>query len=141
MVEFALVLPIFLLILTSILDFGFALFQRMTIINAARDGARAAVMVTDYATVGTVALAAATASASHAGVTLTGVDVKCYQTDPKHTYGPGTTHPCNFTAGDTDEAQSGDSVVVTAKYTWYSFFPLPIFDHLDMTATVQMVIE
>jgi Flp pilus assembly protein TadG len=138
MVEFALVLPIFLLILTSILDFGFALFQRMTIINAARDGARAAVMATDYSTVGTLAVAAATASASSAGVTLTSVSVDCFQT---HGNNPSSLTHCNFTAGDPNEAQSGDSVVVTANYTWHSFFPLPIFSTLNMTATVQMVIE
>ena len=40
LVEFAVVLPVFLLILAGILDFGFILYSRMTVINAARDGAR-----------------------------------------------------------------------------------------------------
>ena len=43
MVEFALVIPIFMLVLSGILDFGFMLYSRMTVINSAREGARAAV--------------------------------------------------------------------------------------------------
>ncbi len=38
-------LPVFLLILSGILDFGFMLNARMTVISAAREGARAALNV------------------------------------------------------------------------------------------------
>ena len=51
MVEFALVIPVFLLVLCGILDFGFMLFSRMTVINAAREAARAAAIVTDRTTI------------------------------------------------------------------------------------------
>ena len=64
MVEFALVLPVFILILAGILDFGFLLYSRMTVINASREGARAAVTVSDGTTVPAVATGAATAVAS-----------------------------------------------------------------------------
>jgi len=40
MVEFALVLPILLLILCGILDFGWLYFNQLTLNNAAREGAR-----------------------------------------------------------------------------------------------------
>ena len=43
LVEFAVVLPVFLLILSGILDFGFLLYSRMTVISATREGARVAV--------------------------------------------------------------------------------------------------
>ena len=39
MVEFALVVPIFLVVLCGILYFGFMLYSKMSIINAAREGA------------------------------------------------------------------------------------------------------
>ncbi len=44
LVEFALVLPILLLLIAAIADFGFVLVDRMTLINASREGARAAVL-------------------------------------------------------------------------------------------------
>lgn len=40
MIEFALVLPVLLLIIAGILDFGLIMSDREAIINAARDGAR-----------------------------------------------------------------------------------------------------
>ena len=44
LVEFAVVLPVFLLILAGILDFGLGLYSQMTVINAAREGARLGVV-------------------------------------------------------------------------------------------------
>ena len=49
LVEFALVFPIFFLILAGILDFGFLMYSRITLINATREGARAAVTQLDNA--------------------------------------------------------------------------------------------
>ncbi|HVM66414.1 MAG TPA: TadE family protein, partial [Acidimicrobiales bacterium] len=40
--EFALVFPIFVLVLAGILDFGMGLFSYMTMLNATREGARLA---------------------------------------------------------------------------------------------------
>ena len=51
LVEFALVLPIFMLILSGVLDFGFMLYSRMTVINASREGARLAVTAADPTTI------------------------------------------------------------------------------------------
>jgi Flp pilus assembly protein TadG len=44
MVEFALVLPVFILILVGIFDFGRAIFAYHTLANASREGARQAVV-------------------------------------------------------------------------------------------------
>ena len=38
------VLPVFLLVLAGILDFGLGLYSQMTVINAAREGARLGVV-------------------------------------------------------------------------------------------------
>lgn len=45
-VELALLLPVFLLVIAGIVDFGRALFTQITLTNAAREGARAAVVST-----------------------------------------------------------------------------------------------
>ncbi len=46
-VEFALILPIFLLILCGIIDFGWLFYNQLTLNNACREGARYAVVNTD----------------------------------------------------------------------------------------------
>jgi Flp pilus assembly protein TadG len=46
MVEFALILPIFLLILCGIVDFGWLFYNQLTLNNACREGARYAVVNT-----------------------------------------------------------------------------------------------
>ncbi len=46
MVEFALILPIFLLILCGILDFGWLFYNQLSLNNACREGARYAVVNT-----------------------------------------------------------------------------------------------
>jgi Flp pilus assembly protein TadG len=43
-VEFALILPILILVIAGIVDFGRAYFTQVTLTNAAREGARAAVV-------------------------------------------------------------------------------------------------
>ena len=76
MVEFALVLPLFLLILAGILDFGFLLYSRMTVINAAREGARTSITASDPTTIPSVARGAAQNAAS--GIGGAGVTVASY---------------------------------------------------------------
>jgi Flp pilus assembly protein TadG len=45
-VEFALVLPLLLLVIAGVVDFGRALFTQVILTNAAREGARAAIFTT-----------------------------------------------------------------------------------------------
>ena len=47
MVEFALILPVFLLILCGIIDFGWLFYNQLSLNNACREGARYAVVHTD----------------------------------------------------------------------------------------------
>jgi Flp pilus assembly protein TadG len=133
MVEFALVLPIFMLVLSGILDFGFALYSRMTVINAARDGARAAIMVPDNTTITSVAVQAARSSAVGGGLTLSAdPTVTCIQTSASPT--STTVIACNT-------AQSGDTVSVAVSYTYHSFFPLTSGTTFNLGSTVRMIIE
>ena len=53
LVEFTMILPIFLLLLFALVDFGRAFYTWLLITNAAREGARAAAVQSDAATVQT----------------------------------------------------------------------------------------
>lgn len=124
MVEFAMVLPLFMLVLSGIADFGFALYQRMTVINAAREGARAAAMVSDHATIVTTATGAAQAAAAQGGITGVTVVVTC------------SPH-----ASDCSDAQVNDLVTVKTSYPYSSFFPLTFRATFTLDSKVQMVLE
>jgi Flp pilus assembly protein TadG len=45
LVEYALVLPLFLLLMFSTIEFGFLFFQYTMVVNAAREGARSGIVV------------------------------------------------------------------------------------------------
>lgn len=47
LVEFALVLPIFLVLLSGMVDFGMALYTNITLMNATREGARLGIITPD----------------------------------------------------------------------------------------------
>jgi Flp pilus assembly protein TadG len=146
MVEFALIIPIFMLILSGILDGGFALYSRMTVINAAREGARAAVMVdpkTAASTIPTVAWQRAVSSAKQAGLTINqaSVTTTCLQTTSATTPPPACTWTAYDSTTNPSGAQSGDSVSVTVTYTYHASFPLAFGAQFDLTSKVQMVIE
>lgn len=53
LVEFAMVLPLFLILLFSLVDFGRAFYSWMIITNAAREGARAGAVQKDWSTMQT----------------------------------------------------------------------------------------
>jgi Flp pilus assembly protein TadG len=125
-VEFALVLPIFLLILCGIMDFGFLLYSRMTVINAAREGARVATTMTeDAGQIPGVVQSQVSATANGLAVNTAVCRV------PKGGGG------CGGFGG----AEAGDSVRVTVGYTHRAFFPLLFGTSVPMSSTVQMVLE
>ena len=86
LVEFALVLPLFLLLVFGILDLGLAVFSYNSITNAAREGARLAIVNQDSAKVTTKA----TSQARVAGAPT--VTVAYYQANDDGT--PDTTTTC-----------------------------------------------
>ena len=115
-VEFALVLPIFLLILCAILDFGVLLYSRMTVINAAREGARAATLMAGEPRSAIQARAGDRATAAAGGLDV------------------ATVTTCGA-------CKSGDFVTVTVTYDHHAFFPLLFGTTIPMSSTVQMVLE
>ena len=137
LVEFALVIPIFLLMLAGMIDFGLGLYSYMTINNAARDGARlgatacSAVACTDPIT-------------ARVGVAAGGLDptvtVVCsHETAPNVTVAV----PCSpkLVSPPTAGVQKGDSITVTADYTYHMIWPLTFGTQIPMTATVTFMAE
>ncbi len=142
LVEFALILPVFLLILSGILDFGFMLNARMTVISAAREGARAALNVqaknaTEFRTIPDVARARVDKVIVGTGLTgsLT-TTTTCVKAPPAPPAPPAT--PCNF-EGDPPLDHSL-SVAVTLTYRYQTFFPLLFGNTITLTSKVQMVL-
>ncbi len=134
LVEFAVVLPVFLLILSGILDFGFLLYSRMTVISAAREGARVAIDApksTPAQQAQIPNLVQTRVSDAASGLNLADLSV---QMPPPCV--PKTT-ACAFNG----TAKAGDSIKVTVTYHYHSIFPLLFGQTIDMSSTVQMVLE
>jgi Flp pilus assembly protein TadG len=129
LVEFALVLPIFMLLVAGMLDFGLALYSRMTVINAAREGARAAVTAPDTTQIPLLVPSAVLNSANGLSV---GASVSCVAIATN----PG---PCTFSTATS--SKPGDAVKVTATYTYHTFFPLLFGATFELGSSVQMVLE
>jgi Flp pilus assembly protein TadG len=134
LVEFALVIPVFLVILFGILDFGFLLYSRITLSSGTREGAHAAVTQIDNP-LGIPAIVRSTVQANATGLTWADVVVT-----PTCIAASG--HPaCDFGTGGNADPQSGDSVQVTSTYVYHSFFARFFGATVSVDATATMVIE
>jgi Flp pilus assembly protein TadG len=130
LVEFALVIPLFLLMIAGIVDFGMLLYSNMTAINAAREGARLSVT-----TPGNTAAVEARVRAMATGLNQSDLTVTttCIHPDPP----PATT----FSSCSAPLWQSGDAVVVNVHYVYHLIWPLMFGDAIPLTSTVTMRIE
>jgi Flp pilus assembly protein TadG len=142
----AIVLPVFLLVLCGILDFGFMLFDRMSLINAIREGARAGSVIADPTQIPTTVQARVISAAAQAGLGLSASNVPlsavtCVETTSTATPTPNCNwNPYNANSNKTG-AQVGDSVLVTVNYNYQTFFPLLFGKTFTLSSTVQMVLE
>jgi len=127
LVEFAVVLPVFLLILAGIFDFGLGLYSQMTVINAAREGARLGVVDPGNVSAIDARVQAMTAGLDQSQLTTT---VSCLRPSGS-----------SFVACSSPQWQSGDAVVVKVVYDYKMLWPLALGNHLDLSSTVQMRIE
>lgn len=117
LVEFALVVPIFLLLLCGILDFGVVLYSRMTVINAAREAARAATLMAGDGPTAIASRAEDTAESAAGGLDIT------------------TAVACQ------NSCKAGNFVTVTVSHDHRVFFPLLFGTSIPMSSTVRMVME
>jgi Flp pilus assembly protein TadG len=140
LVEFAVVLPVFLLILSGILDFGFLLYSRMSVISATREGARVAIDApkthSDPATQASLQaripglVTQRVTDAASGGLDTGALSVSVVCVDK-------ASGSCAFNG----TAEAGDSAKVTVRYQYHSIFPLLFGQSIDMSSTVQMVLE
>ena len=127
LVEFAVVLPIFLLLLAGIVDFGLGLYSQMTVINAAREGARLGVVQP-----GDITAIEDRVDAMAGGLDLTQLDVAITCERPAGS---------SFVACANPKWQSGDAVVVNVNYDYRMIWPLAFGNRIGLSSTVQMRIE
>lgn len=111
LVEFALILPLFGLIVLALFDVGSAVFSYSSVTNAAREGARLAIVNQDVASVQTRALDQITVAQSSRSVT-----VGFFQSNADGT--PNTGDPCAAPVA------AGCLAIVTYKSTYTPITPI-----------------
>ena len=125
LVEFALIVPVFLMIAFGTIDFGMAFNASLTISNAAREGARAGVTTpTTTAIQNRVRDVAGTMNDSKLTIT-----VSC-----KTASGAAC-------AGGMAGAVSGTTVVVTVGYSYPMITPIAFGTVIPLSSTAQMRVE
>ena len=129
--------PVFILLLAGMIDFGLGLYSYMSVINAAREGARygatQCATADCAASVKQQAVSAAAASFTMGqAITASNVTVTC-------TNSVGTDVGC----GAVTDANSrvGGYVTVTVNYSYKMIWPLTFGTAIGETSTVKMRIE
>jgi Flp pilus assembly protein TadG len=126
LVEFALVLPLFLLILAAIVDFGMALSSTITLSNAAREGAR----------LGTVNPSPTAVEARVRAVANTLDGTRLTVTSTCRTLSGSTWVTCSGAGW-----QPGDSMIVQANYEYRLIWPLAFGTAIPLSSSVEMRVE
>ena len=128
-VEFAIVLPVLLLVLFGIIEFSLAFYDKAMITNASREGARAGIVLRDPP--------------------LTDVEIKGivdnYISGSLISFDGASVLAITITPVDTSSLTTGDPLTVTVSYP-YNFYLLPGFvagltDGLTLNATTIMNME
>jgi Flp pilus assembly protein TadG len=130
LLEFALALPVFLLLLVGLFDLGRAVFSYNTLTNAAREGARLAIVNQDKASI----IAHAEAQSAMVELDVPNVDVHFYDVNADGT--ADTNHTCTAV---------GCLAVVSFQATYRPITPIIsniLFSGgVTMTATSELTIE
>lgn len=115
-VEFALIVPMLLLVVFGVLDFGYMLNRSTIVSNASRDGARVASLGGTYADI----LGTITSELSASGIATTSpstvIKIDCKKLDGS---------ACNATSSNYDtQVESGGTALVTVTYNYSWITPL-----------------
>jgi Flp pilus assembly protein TadG len=131
-VEFALIIPIFLLLVSGMIDFGVGLNNYMNVISATRDGARMGSNLCGTASppCSAVITNRVTAAAAAAGIS-SGLSVSA----PTCKTSTGGATTC-----DSGGAKAGGSVTITVTYTYHTIWPLAFGATIPMTYTAKFVV-
>ena len=132
LVEFAIVVPLFILLLAAMVDFGMGLYSYMTIITAAREGGRLGITACGAGPCSAIVKARA-AAASGGMVGASDVMLSCYAA-------ADTTFSAPYNC-DAATVSYGDSVKVTVSYTYHMIWPLAFGNALPLSSAITMVVE
>lgn len=125
--EFALVLPVFALMLAGMFDFGLGLYSDMTVINSAREGARLGVVDPGNTSAVEARVRAMAGSLDQSRLT---VSVTCQRPSG-----------ASFTACSGTPWQIGDATVVRVGYRYSMIFPVLFGTEIPLASEVAMRIE
>jgi Flp pilus assembly protein TadG len=127
-VEFALLVPVLVLLLGGILDFGFVFSQQIALNNAARDAARAGVvkpLVGNAKNCTEITSAARAGTAGAVGLDSTAVTVTVAPPNAAVSCSTPSTLPCT-------SSTTGQSLTVQVTYSSTPPFPLPFFSPISL---------
>ena len=134
LIEFAIVIGLFFLLVFGMVDFGLAINTKTQITNAGREGARLGTVDLDPTAVEDRVREAADSLEQ----TVLAVTVACEKPDDSACTG-------SFPAGDLRNGVSGDSILVTVDYQYNLITPLPGFldsdNKIDLSSVTEMRIE
>ena len=127
LVEFAIILPVFFLVVAGMFDFGLGIYSDLTLVNAAREGARLGVIDpgNTSAIENRVREMAGNLDASKLAVT-----VACERPSGS-----------SFTACSSPMWLPGDATKVTVDYKYSVFFPLLFGSEIPLSSESKMRIE
>ena len=135
MVEFALIIPIFLLMIFGILDLGRAVYAYSTLNNAAREGARVALVDQTESHIQAVA------SGHAVGLGLATTAVTVDYRDPDQ---PDTPHSCDVWLDNVDGGLPvGCAAIVRVEYVFTAATPLigRIVGDINMAGETSMTVQ
>ena len=133
-VEFALVVPVLLLVLFGIVDFGLMINRDSLVNNSAREAARRGTLVPEHGAIEEVAESVLESLPGDVAVIVT-----CEKPD-----GTGCTVP-DTDAGVAGNIATGDAIIVEVEYEhdWITFLPTTIGqgDATTLSKTIRMRVE
>ncbi|MFV2063684.1 MAG: TadE/TadG family type IV pilus assembly protein [Chloroflexota bacterium] len=127
LVEFALILPVFFLLVAGMFDFGLGIYSDLTLVNASREGARLGVI--DPGNTAAIESRVRAMANNLDGSKMT-VTIKCER-------------PSGSTFGSCSNPmwQPGDATLVTVDYKYSMFFPLLFGTEIPLSSETRMRIE
>lgn len=127
LVEFAIILPVFFLVVAGMFDFGLGIYSDLTLVNAAREGARLGVIDPGNTTAIEARVRAMSGNLDSARLNVT---ITCERPSG------GSFVPCTSPMW-----VSGDATKVVADYRYPVFFPVLFGTEIPLSSEARMRIE
>ena len=127
LVEFSIILPVFFLLVAGMFDFGLGIYSDLTLVNAAREGARLGVIDPGNTTAIEDRVRAMAGNLDDAKLNVT---ITCERPS-------GST----FVSCSNPKWQPGDATNVTVDYQYSMFFPLLFGTEIPLSSESKMRIE